>query len=164
MPRTSLPSSTACARHGVSCRHDNYPPQSILDSPHLCPLFGRGHRQSRLDHVPARTALGLWRTASICLHIRTALTFLDPIAILFLVAKPRLGVALTAAIIGADVVVNGWVGVNYGIDTLAFAAQVAFLVFVAATVRTAWGRRRSGMGLANGETMTLGFPPRTRGQ
>ena len=120
--------------------------------------------QSRLDSGPTRASLGLWRTATICLHIRTALTFLDPIAILFLLAKPRLGVALTAAIIGADVVVNGWVGANYGIDAIAFSAQVVFLVFVMATVRIAWGRRRSGLGLTNGETMTLGFPPRTRGQ
>lgn len=94
----------------------------------------------------------------------TALTFLDPIAILFLLAKPRLGVALTAAIIVADVAVNGWVAANYGIDAIAFAAQVAFLVFVVATVRIAWGRRRSGYDLASGTTTTLGFPPRTRGQ
>jgi|SRR5471030_1799636 len=91
----------------------------------------------------------------------TTLTFLDPIAILFLLAKPRLGVAITAAIVGADIVVNGWVGANYGIDAIAFSAQVVFLVFVMATVRIAWGRRRSGLGLTNGETMTLGFPPRT---
>ena len=38
-----------------------------------------------------------------------------------------------------DLVVIAWVGANYGIDAVAFAAQVAFLVFVAATVRIAWG-------------------------
>src|SRR5471032_2354433 len=79
----------------------------------------------------------------------TALTFLDPIAILFLLKTPRLGVALTAAIIAADVVVNGWVGANYVIDAFAFSAQVAFLIFVVATVRIAWGRRRSGFDLAS---------------
>jgi len=94
----------------------------------------------------------------------TALTFLDPIAIVFLLARPRVGLALTAAIIAADVVVNSWVGANYGIDAIAFSAQVAFLVFVAATVRIAWARRRrSGLGLASGATTTMGFPPRTRG-
>jgi len=93
----------------------------------------------------------------------TALTFLDPIAILLLLTKPRVGVALTAAIIAADVVVDGWVGGNYGIDVVAFSVQVAFLVFVVATVRIAWGRRRSGFDLVSGATTTLGFPPRTRG-
>ncbi len=92
----------------------------------------------------------------------TALTFVDPIAIALLLAKPRAGVVLTAAIVAADVVVNGWVAANFGIDAMAFAAQVAFLVFVAATARIAWGRRRrSGLGLASGATTTLGFPPRT---
>jgi|SRR5471030_18928 len=94
----------------------------------------------------------------------TALTFFDPIAILFLLVKPRLGVALTAAIIVADVVVNGWVGANYGIDAVAFSAQFVFLVFVTATMRNACGRRKSGFDLATGTTTTLGFPPRTRGQ
>jgi hypothetical protein len=94
----------------------------------------------------------------------TALTFLDPIAISLLLVKPRAGVALTAAIIVADVVVNGWVAANYVLDAGAFAAQVVFLVFVAATVRIAWGRRRSGLDLASGETLTLGFPPSTRRQ
>src|SRR5476649_2337319 len=93
----------------------------------------------------------------------TALTFLDPLAIALLLGRPRTGVTLTAAIIGTDVVVNGWVGANYGIDAIAFSAQVAFLVFVVATVRIAWGRRRSGFDLASGATTTLGFPPRTRG-
>jgi|SRR5476649_2228027 len=94
----------------------------------------------------------------------TALTFLDPIAIVFLLAWPRVGVALTTTIIAADVIINGWVGANYGIDAVALSAQVAFLVFVVATVRVAWGRRRSVFDLASGTTTTLGFPPRTRGQ
>lgn len=90
----------------------------------------------------------------------TALTFFDPLAITLLLTKPRAGVALTAAIIASDVVVNGWVGANYGIDAMAFSAQFAFLVFVVATVRIAW--RRSSMGLASGEILTLGFPPSNR--
>jgi hypothetical protein len=62
------------------------------------------------------------------------------------VHKPerRVGVALTAAIIMADVVLNGWGGASYRIDAM---AQVAFLIFVAMTVRIArGGRRRVGHG------------------
>ena len=39
-----------------------------------------------------------------------ALTFLDPLAAVFLLARPRLGVMLTVAIITGDVTLNSWVG------------------------------------------------------
>ena len=49
-----------------------------------------------------------------------------------------MGVGLTVAIIVSDVAVNSWVGMAYGIDAAAFAAQVVFLLFVLFTVRGAW--------------------------
>jgi hypothetical protein len=70
----------------------------------------------------------------------TALTFVDPLAVVLLLLAPRPGLALTVAIIVADVAVNGWVGITYGFDAPAFAAQALFLVFVLATVRIAWRR------------------------
>ena len=45
---------------------------------------------------------------------------------------------LTVAIIVSDVAVNSWVGMEYGIDAAAFAAQVVFLLFVLFTARRAW--------------------------
>ena len=68
----------------------------------------------------------------------TALTFIDALAVIMLMTKPRYGLALTTAIIVCDVVINGWVGVNYGLDTASFLAQVVFLIFVLSTVSKAW--------------------------
>lgn len=68
----------------------------------------------------------------------TALTFIDPVAVVLLVARPLAGLALTAAIIGADVAVNTWGGLAYGFDWAAFGAQALFLLLVLATIRPAW--------------------------
>jgi hypothetical protein len=72
----------------------------------------------------------------------TSLTFLDPLAVLLLFVRPRPGVALTVAIIVTDVIHNTWLnqylGVRPGVE---YAAQVAFLVFVLATAKTAWRLR-----------------------
>lgn len=68
----------------------------------------------------------------------TALTFVDALAIILLMTKPILGLGLTTAIIVCDVVINAWVGMKYGIDVVAFSAQVLFLIFVISTVKTAW--------------------------
>lgn len=68
----------------------------------------------------------------------TALTFIDPLAAILLMARPMLGLALTVAIIVSDVVINSWVGLKYGIDIASFLAQLLFLVFVMLTVRIAW--------------------------
>ena len=68
----------------------------------------------------------------------TALTFIDPLAALLLLARPKAGLGLTAAIIVSDVALNAWVGVNYGFHWPPFLAQLLFLVFVIATIRTAW--------------------------
>ncbi len=74
---------------------------------------------------------------------RTSLTFLDTLAVALLFLRPRAGLALTAVIIVADVLVNASVAIIYGIDWLAFGAQALFLVFVLATIGppgAAWGR------------------------
>jgi hypothetical protein len=68
----------------------------------------------------------------------TALTFIDPLAVILLIVRPTLGVALTGAIIVSDVAVNSWVGLTYGFDIAAFSAQAVFLMFVLLTVRIAW--------------------------
>lgn len=68
----------------------------------------------------------------------TALTFFDPLAIVLLLARPKAGLILTAAIITSDVAVNAWVAFHYGADWLALSAQVVFLLFVLATSRAAW--------------------------
>jgi len=73
----------------------------------------------------------------------TALTFIDALGVVLLMTLPMPGLALTAAIIVCDVLVNAWVGLAYGFDIAAFAAQALFLVFVMATIGIAW-RAESG--------------------
>lgn len=73
----------------------------------------------------------------------TALTFIDPLAVILLMTKPLFGLALTAAIIVCDVVINFWVGITYGFDIASFLAQALFLIFVMSTVGIAW-RAESG--------------------
>ena len=77
----------------------------------------------------------------------SSLTFLDPLAILLLFMRARLGILLTGAIIASDVVHNLWFMAAYPLrETLAedvtasFAmmSQIAFLVFVAVTAPLAW--------------------------
>jgi hypothetical protein len=68
----------------------------------------------------------------------TALTFLDALAVILLMTKPLLGLALAAAIIVCDVVINSWVGMTYGFDIASFLAQALFLVFVMSTIGIAW--------------------------
>ncbi|MFM2089223.1 MAG: hypothetical protein RLZZ237_4092 [Pseudomonadota bacterium] len=67
----------------------------------------------------------------------TALTLIDPLAIVLLFLRPKAGVILTLMIIVADVAINAWVGLTYGIDLAAFLAQVCFLIFVVCTWRMA---------------------------
>lgn len=68
----------------------------------------------------------------------TALTFIDPLAVILLVLRPRAGLALTAAVIVCDVIVNACAGLAYAFDWAAFGAQVLFLVVVLATFGAAW--------------------------
>ena len=69
----------------------------------------------------------------------TSLTLLDPLAALLLFVRPRPGVALTVAIIVIDVVHNSWLSHYLGVrPSIEYVAQVAFLVFVLLTAKTAW--------------------------
>jgi hypothetical protein len=78
----------------------------------------------------------------------TALTVADPLAAACLFAWPRVGVGLTSAIIGLDVLHNGVVfrevllhpSAGHLWTYTAFGLQVAFLLFVMATVRVAWSQ------------------------
>jgi hypothetical protein len=78
----------------------------------------------------------------------TTLAFADPFAAVCLFVWPRVGLVLTCAIIGLDVLHNGivlrhvlfqspaghlWTDTQVGL-------QVAFLLFVIATVRIAWSQ------------------------
>jgi hypothetical protein len=68
----------------------------------------------------------------------TSLTFIDALAVFLLLARPRVGLALTAAVIVIDVLVNATVGLRYGFDWAAFGAQCLFLVIVMVTIGPAW--------------------------
>jgi hypothetical protein len=68
----------------------------------------------------------------------TSLTFIDTLAVLLLLVRPRAGLALTAATIIIDVLVNATAGLRYGFDWAAFDAQCLFLVIVLATIAPAW--------------------------
>jgi len=78
----------------------------------------------------------------------TALAFADPVAAGCLFVSPRVGLVLTSGIIGLDVLHNAIVfrdvllqpAAGYWWTHLAFGLQVAFLLFVIATVRTAWAQ------------------------
>jgi hypothetical protein len=84
-----------------------------------------------------------------------SLTFLDPLAALLLLARPRAGLVLCVAIMVADVLNNGWVRLHHSEFTsgvlkssevlsshsrvdIDYILEVAFLLFVVATVRYAW--------------------------
>jgi hypothetical protein len=69
----------------------------------------------------------------------TSLAFLDPLAAVLLFVRPRVGLALTPAIISSDVAHNSWFIHRYDIAfNWIYAAQCAFLVFVVATLPGLW--------------------------
>ena len=68
----------------------------------------------------------------------TALTFIDALAVILLMTKPIVGLALAVAIIVFDVVINSWVGMTYGFHIASFLAQALFLLLVISTVGIAW--------------------------
>jgi len=72
----------------------------------------------------------------------TSLTFLDPLAVLLLLVRPRAGLLLTAAIIVVDVLVNASATFVIGPDWQSLGAQLLFMAFVLATIGRAWPRRR----------------------
>ncbi|MDN2702008.1 hypothetical protein O0881_08380 [Janthinobacterium sp. SUN100] len=77
------------------------------------------------------------------------LTFLDPLAAVLLLARPRLGVMLMVTIVTGDVALNVWACPTRGFQVGAFVAQSLFLLFFLMTVRLAWPRRGSS-GLSEG--------------
>lgn len=78
----------------------------------------------------------------------TSLAFADPLAAVMLFALPRIGLALTTAIIVLDVMHNAvafkplLLGPSWGHlwTYSAFGLQITFLVLVLATVRSAWSQ------------------------
>jgi hypothetical protein len=76
----------------------------------------------------------------------TSLAIADPLAAACLFVWPRLGLVLTGGIIGLDVLHNGIVfsdvllrpSAQHLWTYIAFGLQLAFLLFVVATIRVAW--------------------------
>lgn len=110
----------------------------------VVPLYAACMAGAAFNHARILAAHGLWWDYG-GIHpfyaaFWTSLTLLDALAVLLLLARPRRGLVLTAAIIVADVLVNATAGLRYGFDWAAFAAQCLFMVFVLGTVRQAWRR------------------------
>ena len=69
----------------------------------------------------------------------SSLTILDPIAVYLLFFRPRIGLILAFIIIVCDVLHNSWILHHLGFSAgPEYWAQVAFLVFVLATIKVAW--------------------------
>jgi hypothetical protein len=102
-----------------------------------------------VNHARAVHAYG-WLPATLPLVTAlywAALTFLDPIAVVLLFLRPRIGIAATGAIIISDVLHNLWFRGRHPIAGSLFRdvtsdpfmmSQIAFLLFVAATAPVAW--------------------------
>jgi len=79
----------------------------------------------------------------------TSLTFLDPLSAILLFARPRVGVVLTLLIMLTDVANNTLIWLTFQtpeltfnwINRTAYLCQVAFLIFVLATIKIAWPKR-----------------------
>jgi hypothetical protein len=78
----------------------------------------------------------------------TALTVIDPAAVVLLFIRPNAGVVATAVIIVADVIHNLWITAHYfppmlhGVaDSPAMIEQIVFMIFVLATAKFAWRPR-----------------------
>jgi hypothetical protein len=90
----------------------------------------------------------------------TSLTFFDPLAVVLLLAKPRLGVMLPVAIITRDVVLDAWVGATRGFQVGAFIAQCPIYAF-----RAGGGWTRVAASTFSGSVrghMTMEFPSDVR--
>jgi hypothetical protein len=88
------------------------------------------------EHLPPATAV-YW----------SSLTFIDPLALLLLFMRPRVGIALTIAIIVSNVAHNLWFVAAHRLRGSLFEdvisspfliSQIAFLLFVALTASIAW--------------------------
>lgn len=96
-------------------------------------------------HVETRWAHGIfWDYGGVPLVTRvywTSLTFLDPLAAILLLVRPRAGAVATLSIMLTDVAHNLWFGwIRHLRLTWPVAAQCAFLVFVLVTVPAVWRR------------------------
>ena len=102
-----------------------------------------------INHVRAVLAHG-WLPEQLPLPTAvywSSLTFLDPFAAVMLFVRPRIGIALTVAIIVSDVAHNVWFMAARSVsgsfyqdltDSGAVMSQIAFLLFVTATAPIAW--------------------------
>lgn len=77
----------------------------------------------------------------------SSLTILDPLAAILLLVRPWIGVAITVVIIVTNVAHNLLITARFSADgaflgrvtsSVPLLCQIAFLLFVIATVRTAW--------------------------
>src|SRR5471032_3224829 len=68
----------------------------------------------------------------------TSLLFIDPLTALLLMVMPRVGLILCVAVIVTDVAHNSWFALHHPVRMDLYLSQIAFLLFVAFTVRTAW--------------------------
>lgn len=68
----------------------------------------------------------------------TSLLFIDPLTVLLLLVVPRVGLILCVAVIVTDVAHNSWFALHYPVQMDLYLSQIAFLLFVVCTVRTAW--------------------------
>ncbi|HEX7911052.1 MAG TPA: hypothetical protein VF534_23590 [Paraburkholderia sp.] len=93
-------------------------------------------------HLQAALAHGLgWDYGGVAPLTRifwTALLFIDPLAVLLLLVVPRVGLMVCVAVIVTDVAHNSWFALHNPIRMDLYLAQIAFLLFVACTVRAAW--------------------------
>ena len=93
-------------------------------------------------HLQVALAHGLWwdygGAALVTRVYWTALLFLDPLAALLLLVKPRLGLIACASIIVTDVLHNTWFALHNPARMDLYLSQIAFLLFVVFSVRTAW--------------------------
>lgn len=105
---------------------------------------------------PARTVWALCLAIGTCTHVAAliygwsdrvpiasvvfwnSLTVLDPLAAVLLFLRPRIGVALTLAIMVSDVGHNVWAIAAFGAMVWPVVAQALFLIFVLATARLIW--------------------------
>jgi hypothetical protein len=88
------------------------------------------------EHLPPATAI-YW----------SSLTFIDPLAVVLLFLRPRLGIAFTAVIILSNVAHNLWFVTAHPLrrslledvaSSPFLISQIAFLLFVALTAWIAW--------------------------
>jgi hypothetical protein len=93
-------------------------------------------------HLQVALVHGLWwdygGAAPLTQMYWTSLLFIDPLTVLLLLLSPRAGLIVCVAVIVADVVHNSWFALHHPIHVDLYLSQIAFLLFVAFTVRTAW--------------------------